>query len=65
MKKAWRALWQYLRGVRAEFRKVTWPTKQQFWRNFTTVVLSVVIVAVIAGAFDRLLQYILSQTILF
>lgn len=64
MKKLWRAIWVYLRGVRVEFKKVVWPTKAQFWRNFTTVVLAVVVVAVVAGALDRLLQYILSKTIL-
>jgi len=64
MKKAWRALWQYLRGVRAEFGKVVWPTKQQFWRNFITVIVSIVIVAIVAGAFDRLLEIILTKTIL-
>jgi preprotein translocase SecE subunit len=64
MKKAWRALWQYLRGVRAEFGKVSWPNKQQFWRNFLTVIISVLIVALIAGAFDKLLELILSKTIL-
>lgn len=63
MKKAWRAIVQYLRGVRAEFGKVAWPTKQQFWRNFLTVILSVLIVAVLAGALDKLLEYILTQTI--
>lgn len=64
MKKAWRAIWIYLRGVRVEFKKVVWPTKAQFWQNFLTVIVAVAVVAVVAGAFDRLLQYILSKTIL-
>lgn len=64
MKQAWKALQSYLRGVRAEFGKVSWPSKKQFWNNFATVVISVVIVALIAGAFDRFLQWILTSTII-
>jgi preprotein translocase subunit SecE len=55
---------KYLREVRAEVRKVTWPSRQEVVR-FSTIVVIVLIVmsifmAVVDFAFSRLMQAIIS-----
>jgi len=42
----------YLRGVKTEFTKVTWPTKSQFSQSFRVVVVFVVVSALIVSAID-------------
>lgn len=42
----------YLRGVRSELRKVTWPTRKELI-NYTIIVIVVtIILAMIIGLFD-------------
>ncbi len=49
---------EYLRGVREELRKATWPTRAELIR-LTQVVLAVIaIVAVYVGALDAVLSWI-------
>lgn len=52
---------EYLRGVREELRKATWPTRPELIR-LTQVVLAVIaIVAVYVGALDAVLSWITSR----
>ena len=37
---------QYLRGVRSEFLKITWPTKEQVKNEFIAVIIIVAIITV-------------------
>ena len=48
------AIARYLRGTRAELRKVHWPTRQEAW-NLTKVVLAVTVsMALLLGLLDYL-----------
>ena len=54
----WRGIIEYLRGVREELRKATWPTRAELIR-LTQIVLAVIaIVAVYVGALDAVLSWI-------
>lgn len=53
----------YLRGVKTEFTKVTWPTKQQFRQSFIVVVIFVAVSAVIVSAVDYGLQLVIKAII--
>lgn len=56
-----KAFIQYLRDVRSELTHVSWPTSQQAIGYTALVVLIVVLVAVILGAFDFIFSLGLEQ----
>ena len=49
----------FLRNVRAEMAKVSWPTKPELIKATRMVVVLSLIIGVILGLLDRLLQLIL------
>ena len=49
----------FLRNVRAEMSKVSWPTKPELIKATRMVVVLSLIIGVILGLLDRLLQLIL------
>jgi preprotein translocase subunit SecE len=49
----------YLRDVRAELRKVSWPTMQDLRKSTTVIVIFVVIIGILIGLMDWLLSVIL------
>ena len=49
----------FLRNVRAELAKVSWPTKPELIKATRMVVVLSLIIGVILGLLDRLLQLIL------
>ena len=49
----------FLRNVRAEMTKVAWPTKPELIKATRMVVVLSLIIGVILGLLDRLLQLIL------
>ena len=55
---------KYLKEVRAEIRKVTWPSRQEALRLSTIVVIVLIVMsvfmAVVDFAFSRLMQAIVS-----
>jgi len=55
---------RYFKEVRAEIRKVTWPSRQEVLRLSTIVVIVMVVMsafmAIIDYAFSRLMQAIIS-----
>jgi len=55
---------KYLKEVRAEIRKVTWPSRQEVVRLSTIVVIVMIVMsafmAIIDFAFSRLMQAIIS-----
>ncbi len=53
------AVVRYFRGMAAELRKVTWPTRQEARKLTTVVVIVVVITAIALGVVD----YIFSRLI--
>jgi len=44
----------YLRDVRAEIRKVTWPTRPDLRRTTVVVSIFVIVIGVIIGIMDRI-----------
>lgn len=54
---------KYFKGVRSEFKKVTWPTVKQLKNNTTTVILAVIVVGIFIFALDSLFGAILKQFI--
>lgn len=44
---------KYLRGVRAEFRKVTWPKRPEAWR----LTLAVIVFSIVFAAFVTVVDY--------
>lgn len=54
-----RATRDFLRDSRAELRKVTWPTRQELIDATKRVLIMTLILGVILGLLDRVLQWIL------
>ena len=54
---------KYFKGVRSEFKKVTWPTVKQIKNNTATVILAVIIVGIFIFAMDYVFGFILKQFI--
>lgn len=53
----------YFRGVMAETRKVTWPTRKQVTEHSIIVISSVVIAMIVFGAIDFGLAKLLESLI--
>lgn len=54
------SLKRYFRGVKAEFKRVVWPSKQQL-ANYTGIVIAVSIVtALLIYAIDYVVQFLFS-----
>lgn len=53
----------YLRGVRAEFRKISWPSRAEVISLTILVLAMVIVLTIYVGALDalfsRLLQYLI------
>jgi len=50
----------FLREVRIESNKVTWPTRKELRESTIVVVVSVAFIAVFIGIADRILAYLLN-----
>lgn len=51
---------KYLKGVKAEIKKVVWPTKKELM-NYTAVVVAIsVITALVVALLDKVVHYLLS-----
>ena len=47
------SLWKFLREVRAELKKVHWPTKKELGNYTATVLITVTVIAVLIYLMDR------------
>ncbi len=47
----------WLSGLKAEFRKIIWPTKEQLAKETTAVVIVSVILGLIIALLDFIIQY--------
>ena len=54
---------QFLAGVKAEFGKVTWPSKQEYVGGTIGVLIVVALFAVALGVIDIALTYAVKQLI--
>lgn len=55
---------KYLRGVKAELNKVTWPTKRELIAYTGVVFVAVLIVAALIWCTDNILNKVLLQGVL-
>ncbi|MBE3574770.1 MAG: preprotein translocase subunit SecE [Firmicutes bacterium] len=53
---------KFLREVRAEMRKVTWPTRKELQTYTVVVLITTIAAAIYLGAIDFLVQWILHIT---
>jgi len=49
-------LFKFLREVRLEMKKVTWPTRKEISGSTVVVIITVIIVAMYLGIVDNVLQ---------
>jgi len=54
----WMATKKFLREVRVEMQKVTWPTRSDIYASTVVVLISVVVLSVIISAWDQILSLI-------
>ena len=59
----WEATARFLREVRGEIRKVTWPQKKEIIGSTVVVIVSVGIMAIFLGLVDLVLQNLLTYVI--
>lgn len=62
-KKAPGKIGKFFREVRAELRKVSWPSRKELMNNTVAVIVTVVIFAAVISLFDLLLTFILSPLV--
>lgn len=55
-----KGLARYFRGVKSEFRKVVWPSKEQVVRYSMIVIVCVIFMALLLSLFDKLVMLSLS-----
>lgn len=54
-------LFKFLREVRLEIKKVSWPTRKEISGSTTVVIVSVIIVAIYLGIIDNILQQLIMR----
>ena len=54
----WMATKKFLREVKVEMQKVTWPTRSDIYASTVVVLISVVVLSVIISAWDQILSLI-------
>ena len=54
------AIAKYFRGIKSEFKKITWPTFKQSVTNTSTVIISVVVVGLFIFLLDTAFGAILN-----
>lgn len=56
-------LFKFLREVRLEMKKVTWPTRKETSGSTGVVIITVIIVAIYLGIVDNLLQWVMIKLV--
>jgi preprotein translocase subunit SecE len=56
---AWQATKKFVREVRIEMRKVSWPTRNDIIANTIVVLVAVVILSVIITIWDQILSFVI------
>ena len=51
---------EYLKGVGAEAKRVTWPGRRELWESTLVVIAFIFILAVATGVCDRVIEGALS-----
>jgi len=56
-------LFRFIREVRLEMKKVTWPTRKEITGSTGVVIILVIMVAIYLGIIDNILQQIILQLV--
>lgn len=51
-------LGRYFRGVKSEFKKVVWPSKETVIKYSTIVIIAVIISSLLLLAYDKIVMFI-------
>ncbi len=54
-----RRLWNFLTEVKAELKKVTWPTWIEVFSSTVVVIITTLIFAVLIGIWDKILMEVM------
>ena len=54
-------IFEYFEGVRQEMMKVTWPSKDEVVSHTALVVVFALVLSVVVGAFDFVLQLLVTR----
>jgi len=54
---------EFLRDVRGEIRKVTWPTREELRKATLVIVIFVSLLGLVIGLMDSALQFLLVTTV--
>lgn len=54
------AIVKYFKGIKSEFKKITWPSFKQIVNNTSTVIISVVLVGLFIFVLDTIFGAILN-----
>ena len=63
MADSWTGMVRFLREVRGEIRKVTWPQKKEVIGSTVVVIISVGVMSIFLGLVDLVLQSLLTSVI--
>ncbi|MBO5906353.1 MAG: preprotein translocase subunit SecE [Kiritimatiellae bacterium] len=50
---------EYIASVKAEAKKVTWPTKRELWESSLVVIAFIFILAITTGVCDKVINFVL------
>lgn len=48
---------KFLDGVKAEFKKISWPDKQSLWKQSVAVVCVSIVLGLVIAVIDAILKY--------
>lgn len=51
---------EYLTGVKAEAKRVSWPTKRELWESSLVVIAFIFILAITTGVCDKVIMFVLN-----
>lgn len=54
---------KFLSEVKVEMKKVSWPTKQQTWRNTTIVIGVSIVTAIFLGGLDAIFAWLINKIV--
>lgn len=53
----------FFRGIRNEFKKITWPTKNEIFKSTVVVVAALIGMSILVKLLDTIFRFILSFTV--
>ncbi len=56
-------LTNYIKGVRSEWTKITWPTWPQVWSQTLVVLVMVSLMTLVLAGMDKFFQFVLIQIV--